>query len=410
MRQGLLAAAAVLIALVAISTWLAAAEYVTIRPEGDYRARKSTDRVLTGPDADARRADMLRRAAFIVPAGLKRQTLPSANPLPGPVPSCRYLPEAPSGTTPKFDCVFPGGDTVKVKYGHDAEIHGETAATALLRRLGYGADTVVIVPRLRCYGCPRHPFLAMHLRRTFHLPFIRERIEDGYTDFEWVSVEHKFPAPAIETSTVSGWEWRELDTVDAPRAEVDAFRLIAAFLAHWDNKSENQRLVCLDGLPRHSAQGDGGSRRHAAPRETDLSRRSAERETDLSRRSAEREGGCERPLALIQDLGASFGPPKVNLARWRDLPVWYDRVTCTLSMRALPFDGATFEDLRISEEGRALAATRLLSISQAEIERLFADARFMQFQAGTDDERDLKAWVEAFTSRVRQIVEARCPG
>ena len=384
-----------LVSLVAISGWLAAAEYVTIRPDGDYRERESSDWVLTGPDAEARRADVLRRATFIVPGGLNRQTLPSANPLPGPVPSCRYLPAEPSGTTPKFDCVFSGGDTVKVKYGHDAEIHGEAAATTLLRRLGYGADTVVIVPRLRCYGCPRHPFLAMLLRRTFHLPFIREQIEDGYTDFEWVSVEHKFPAPAIETDTISGWEWRALDKVDAPRAEVDAFRLIAVFLAHWDNKSQNQRLVCLD---------DPAGR----PREMDLSRRSAQREADLSRRSAQREGGCAHPLAMIQDLGASFGPPKVNLARWRDLPVWYDRVTCMLSMRALPFEGATFEDLRISEEGRALAATRLLSISHAEIERLFADARFGQFQAGTDDERDLKAWTEAFKSRVQQIVDARC--
>ena len=31
----------------------------------------------------------------------------------------------------------------------------------------------------------------------------------------------------------------------APRAHVDALRLLAVFLAHWDNKAENQRLVCL---------------------------------------------------------------------------------------------------------------------------------------------------------------------
>ena len=272
--------------------------------------------------------------------------------------------------------MFDGGNTVKVKYGHDAEIHSEAASTSLLRMLGYAADSVTIVTRLRCYGCPRHPFAAMHLRRTFHLPFVREEIEDGYTDFEWVSVERKFPAVAIETEMISGWEWRELDRSIAPRAEVDAFRLLAAFLAHWDNKSENQRLVCLDG-PSRSAQREGGQ--------------------------------CERPLAMIQDAGASFGPLKVNLARWRDLPVWYDRTTCMLSMRALPFEGATFEDVRISEAGRALLAQRLGTISDAQVERLFADARFPQFQAGTGDERDLKAWTQAFKSRVQQIADARCP-
>ena len=113
---------------------------------------------------------------------------------------------------------------------------------------------------------------------------------------------------------------------------------------------------------------------------------------------------------MIQDLGASFGPAKVNLARWRDLPVWHDRTTCTLSMRALPFEGATFEDVRISEAGRALAAARLQTISDVQIERIFADARFPQFQVGTADERDLKAWTHAFTSRVKQIADARCPG
>ena len=34
------------------------------------------------------------------------------------------------------------------------------------------------------------------------------------------------------------------------RADLDALRLLARVLAHWDNKSENQRLVCLDGPPR----------------------------------------------------------------------------------------------------------------------------------------------------------------
>ena len=237
--------------------------------------------------------------------------------------------------------------------------------------LGYAADTVTIVPRLRCYGCPRHPFLAAHLRRTFLTPLLLEEIPEGFTDFEWVSVEQKFPAPAIETDTVTGWDWRELDRVDAPRAEVDAFRILAVFLAHWDNKSQNQRLVCLD-------QANDGT-------------------------------ACQQPLAMIQDLGASFGPPKVNLARWRDLPVWHDRTTCTLSMRALPFEGATFEDVRVSEPGRMLAAERLGAVTELQIERLFADARFPQFQAGTADERDLKVWTQAFQSRVRQISDARCP-
>jgi len=387
-RPGLLAATALVVSALGIATWLAAADYRTIRPAGNFAKPPSLDLKLTGPRAAAQRRDALRRATFIVPSRFQhlRDSLPAdlrANGL----PACRLAPSDLSGTTPKFDCVFAGGETIKVKYGNEAEIHGEAAATALLRLLGYASDVVTIVPRLRCYGCPRHPFAATHLRRWLHVPFVREQIDDGFTDFEWVAVEYRFPAPAIETEQVSGWEWRELDHSAAPQAEVDAFRLLAVFLAHWDNKSSNQRLVCLDGRPRRSPAGDGESGR-----------------------SAEREGeGCQHPLAMIQDLGASFGPPKVNLARWRDLPVWHDRATCMLSMRALPYRGATFEDVRVSEAGRALAAARLSAIPEEQIERIFFDARFPQFQAGTDAERDLKAWTSAFKSRVRQIAEAKCP-
>jgi hypothetical protein len=378
----LLAATALLVSVIGISTWLVAADYATIPPRGDFHERDAPTLMLTGPAGKAKRRDALRRATFTVPASFQSlHASSSAGALGRPIPSCRFVWSEPSGTTPKFECVFADGPTVKVKYGHDAEIHSEAAATALLRLLGYAADTVTIVARLRCYGCPRHPFVAAHLRRTFFVPFVPDEITDGYTDFEWVSVEQKFPATALETDVVAGWEWRELDDVDAPRAEIDAFRLLAAFLAHWDNKSENQRLVCLDQVGRGPA---GTSARVS-------------------------EGGCAQPLAMIQDLGASFGPPKVNLARWRDLPVWHDRTTCMLSMRALPFEGATFEDVIVSEAGRALAAERLSALTDEQIERLFAEARFPQFQAGTADERDLKAWTEAFKSRVTQIADARCP-
>jgi hypothetical protein len=388
-RPGLLAATALVLTGLGISTWLAAAEYASAPPRGDFHERDAPTLTLTGTAGQRQRRDALRRATFIVPAGVRRVHASSpSSPLRRPVPACLFVPSEPSGTTPKFDCVFADGPTVKVKYGHDAEIHGEAAATTLLRLLGYAADTVTVVPRLRCHGCPRHPFVAAHLRRRFFIPLVPEEIRGGYTDFEWVSVEQKFPSPAIETDGLAGWEWRELEQVDAPRAEVDAFRILAAFLAHWDNKSENQRLVCLDQVRSKTDAASGRSPAEASAKPG--------------------EGGCEQPLAMIQDLGASFGPPKVNLARWRDLPVWYDRTTCMLSMRALPFDGATFEDVTVSEAGRALAAERLGEISGEQIERLFADARFPQFQAGTSDERDLKAWTAAFRDRVRQIADARC--
>ena len=366
-------ALAVAVGLVAVTGWVTSADYRGPVPGGDYAPRRIEPLTLTGPGADAKRVDALARATFDAPLDWPAAYPPENDPLARPVPGCRFLSSEPSGTTAKFDCVFPGGDVVKVKYGRNSEIHAEAAATRLVRMLGYAADTVTIVPRLRCYGCPRYPFMVERLRTWFDVPLVQRNPPGGYTDFEWVAVERKFPAPAIETESVKGWSWWELDKLPLPRADVDAFRLTAMFLAHWDNKGENQRLVCLDEV-----------------------------------RSAD--GTCARPLAMMQDLGASFGPLKVNLARWSDLPVWQDRTTCLVSMRALPFEGATFEDATISEAGRQQFAARVAAITDADIERVFADAHFPRFQVGTDEEGDLKAWGDAFRHRRDQILNAGpCP-
>lgn len=57
--------------------------------------------------------------------------------------------------------------------------------------------------------------------------------------------------------TFEGWSWRELEdiadnSVGAPRAQIDALKLLAAFIQHVDSKPSNQAL----GL----CQGRGGSR------------------------------------------------------------------------------------------------------------------------------------------------------
>lgn len=383
MRRWTLAATAGL-ALAGVTTWVAAAEHRGAAPAGDYEPRRVEDRVLTGPQAHAERLDTLKRAVFrlatphtdsIAQAAFR----PVRDELAEAMPECQFVNAEPSGTSPKFDCVFAGGLLVKVKYGRNPEIHAEAAASRLLNLLGYPADTVTILPRLRCYGCPRFPFIAMHLQSTFALPLLPAAGRaGGYTDFEWVSIERKFPAQAIETEDQKGWSWWELEASAAPRREVDALRLTAMFLAHWDNKSENQRLVCLDGLTA------------AAP-------------------PPPAPGGCAQPLALIQDLGATFGPSKVNLARWRAMPIWQDRAACRISMRAFPFEGASFPDATISEEGRALFASRLAAIPAQDVEALFVDARFPEFQVGTHDEGDVHAWVAAFRHRADQILSARCP-
>jgi len=374
MRLGALIVVPLAIAA-ALTAWSVTAAHRGTAPGGfsDSSARES--RTLTGPHATSRRRDAIRRAHL----RLEEPILSAADAFPDDAHAtveCRFLTRPAEGTSAKFDCILASGNVIKVKYGRNPEIHAETAATRLLARLGYATDRMAIVDRVRCYGCPRFPFATMQLLQFVGLDSLLEPhgYDAGYTEFALVSIEHRFPAPAIETDTMKGWGWFELKDSGADRAEVDALRLLAVFLAHWDNKSENQRLVCLDRQLRTT------------------------------------DDVCRNPLLMVQDLGSTFGPAKVNLGTWTTLPLWRDARSCLVSMRDLPFHGGTFPDAHISEAGRRQLLTGLDALSTGEIRHLFDGAGFPIFQSTTDDNRDLDAWTSAFQSRVDAIRAAGpCP-
>jgi hypothetical protein len=289
--------------------------------------------------------------------------------------SCTFVRHAPGGTSLKFDCALDDGEVIRVKYAHQPEIHAEVAATRLLAALGYASDHVYMVHRVQCRGCPMNPFVTMLLLEAIGLGDDSTRATgNDQRDFEWVAVERKFDAAPIEDDAREGWAWWELKNVQTPRVEVDALRLLAVFLAHWDNKADNQRLVCMD----EPFEEDG----HA----------------------------CRTPVLMLQDVGATFGPTKVNLSRWRHTPMWADRAMCTVSMHAMPYRGATFGDAQISDEARVRLGRELAAFSDVDLRKWFADARFPQFYENTDDEKDLDAWVAAYRDRVAQILSAGpCP-
>jgi hypothetical protein len=294
---------------------------------------------------------------------------------------CRFLPREAKGTTPKFRCALSDGEVVKVKYGDlTGEIHAELAASRLLRALGFGADSMFLIRRLRCYGCPPAPFeTTWVLDHVGAREALTKRLpDDRYSEFEWVSVEQRFPGVEIRAGDREGWSWDELERVDptaggASRAQIDALRLIAVFLSHWDNKAENQRLVCQSPLSEDSVR-------------------------------------CDRPFALMQDLGASFGPNKMSLEHWRQTPIWADASQCRVSMSSLPYSGATFKDVTIGEAGRALLARQLQALSDDQVTALFNGARFSEFKGILDRAAPVSDWVNAFDDKVRQIANAGpCP-
>ncbi len=286
---------------------------------------------------------------------------------------CRFQPNGVGGSTPKFDCLLADGDDVKVKYGRDnPEVFSEVIASRLLASLGFPTDRMYTVERVRCLGCPADPFKALQCLnekpRAACFPDIDySRVEV----FEDAVIERPLKGRRVETARERGWSWEELGTLDpavggAPRAHVDALRLMAVYLGHWDNKPKNQRLVCLDDS---------------------------------------KDGPCERPLAMVQDLGDAFGPFKLDLDGWRQFPVWVDAASCRVSMRSLPYGGSSFPNATISEEGRAFLAERLRGLTRADLRALVQGARLDRYRPLKGRAASLDEWADAMYAKVRAIVD-----
>ena len=294
---------------------------------------------------------------------------------------CTFKPKKVGGTTPKFYCTLPDGDTVKVKYGEpNGEIPSEIVATRLLAALGFPTDRMYRVRSVRCTGCPPLPQQALQClsEGAPELICLQGASASRVVTFDHVAIERPFTGRKIEAADDQGWSWFELEKIDparggSSRAEVDALRLVAVLIAHWDNKAPNQRLVCPEGKHRP-------------------------------------DGSCAQPLAMIQDLGAVLGPKRMDLVNWRRVPVWADPRTCQVSMATLPFNGATFTDRQISESGRQFALKLLRGLSPAQLNTLFEAAGVTSFSHVSTEAHQPQAWTDAFLAKVAEIAAAGpCP-
>lgn len=351
------------------------------------------------PVSAADRRDYLRRARIFEPVDVAARDL-AAGPRdpyavgPDDLVSCNFIePEkehVPSGgTTPKFFCTLrhmhPHVD-VKIRYGRDnRELYGEVLASRLFWALGLAVDRNYPV-RVRCHDCPADPWRAY---RDFPA---RDRAPRATRELDDAVMQRLYPAAVIETRDDEGWSFGELDAVDesaggASRAEVDALRLLAAFVAHGDDKPENQRLVCPFA-------------------------------------AIDAAGRCTAPRLLVADLGSTFGrgasrlfglidkDARPSFAAWSSLPMWQDARAC----RAYLVARASASHPLVHEAGRRLLAERLSALGEAQLRALFQVARVERMgetTTGSDGKPrpvTVDDWVAAFVRRRQQLVDNRCPG
>ena len=326
------------------------------------------------------RRDLVKRAQVWAPTDIPSMNLglgPQGHQAfrPGEDVTCDYVyDEDLPGTSRKFNCAITKDDVVKVRYGEEnGKVEGEVLATRLLWALGFGADAVYPV-RVHCRGCSADPW-------------VNRQPVAGEQFFEIAAIERKFHGDEIKADKNGGWSWKELRHVDeqlggAPRAQIDAMKLLAVLIQHTDNKIINERFVCLPGGLTES-------------------------------------GKCERPFLYMHDVGLTFGhanlfdvnnTASVSFDDWATTPMWRaNPKMCVGHMR----QSATgmLGDPQISEAGRKFLADLLVQLTDQQLHDLFEAARVdhRSRKPGTEEPAaTVDEWVTAFKAKRDEIVNNRC--
>ncbi len=308
---------------------------------------------------------------------------------------CEYIEpkEQLKGRWPKFLCTTPNGNVVRIKYGaENKEIYAESAGSRLVWALGFYADEVYPV-EVKCNKCPENPFKPEEGKR-------------GTFIFKDAVMERNFPGATIEDKEDQGWTWKELETVKvseggAPRSHLDALKLLAVFLQHADAKPDNQRLACY--------------------------------REDISDPDGDGKGVCNKPIMMIQDLGATFGAgmdvikiSRIDLKSWKAKEIWNTALearnrakggnpVCFGNLTSSYLAGQEgLQDPIITEDGRKFLAGLLSQLTDQQIRNIFVVARVDQMdemieEGGTTRKVTVDDWVAVFKKKRAEVQEKSCP-
>jgi hypothetical protein len=193
------------------------------------------------------------------------------------------------------------------------------------------------------------------------------KAEVGTYTFYPAAMEERLDVVPIEQKKDQGWSWKSLKHVDpkaggATRAEIDALKLLTAFVQNSDNKSKQNALAC----PRDAIEeGNGG------------------------------QATCRRPILYVDDLGDVFGnggfvtgyEGRVDYEAWKRVPVWRNTDTCTARLKGIGgiLRTSTMSNPRIGEAGRALLAAQLAQLSDTQIADMFRASRIETLHQTTGD-------------------------
>jgi hypothetical protein len=332
-----------------------------------------------------------------------------------------YTEVADTGKTEKFWCTpegkDPAKDSIKVKYDPaNGEVFGEVVSSRLVWALGFFADSALPIS-VNCVNCPENPWKYTNYMAVYQgqKSSLRPGGEDpkneaalylqaaqaqrkktgGVKTFEIALSEQKYSGTAITVpgDPKAGIGLNEVSQMEASRggstqAEIDALRLLVAFIKHGDNKAANQCLVCPDEYITTLANGSQScSKAHLVLQDI----------------------GSTMGNGTLTILGISIGPTqkaKLSYPGWKGASVWKDKSKCQAKLGD-NLIGGTLKNPVISEAGRKFLADLLMQLSDQQIADMFTAARVEKRQG--QPAASVQQWVELFKAKRAEVVNTHCP-
>lgn len=292
-----------------------------------------------------------------------------------------------SGKTRKFWCNIDNYDKiVKIKYfpsnpDDNKEVFSGAVSTRLFRALGFMANRAYSVS-VNCPNCPDNPWDVDNKNQKMRVK-----------PFSPALIEFK-PAGKSIIGEKEGWPWPDLDLIDPSlpsaiqetmKTHRGALRLLAAFVQHSDNKTEQQSLICLDSI-----------------------------------KTVEGKQFCDKPVMYVHDLGATWGgggkfstnAAKMSFNDFVDQCMWDNADSNPIANLNTSLSGS-FGDKQlksISENSRQflLGLMKEFASQPVRVRQLFEVAQLDKMHELKNEKITIDHWVTAFNIKLNELNAKTC--
>lgn len=308
-------------------------------------------------------------------------------------PDDGYLLDRIGRRIPRPDGGFEKGDELKIKYfeggaNHGAHFEGaraisnsrqsegftETAASRIFWALGLPADSMYNVGRVHCFGCTGDPFHQKQFAANSTATFYDASVEIKY---EGKKIADQWSWEAVTKNHFAPWPSRT-------RVEFEQLVLAAQLIAYHNFLGFQNRLSCAEGAL------DSSTKR------------------------------CSEPVALINDIGSTFGGKRSGVLSQNPRGSLRDYVKnssknagkvfvdgrCELRYPASLFSKATPEGVREFQR-------RLSGLTRENVRAIFHAAKFGRMEPdllrhyGREDVV-VEIWTNEFMARANDILRSTC--